>query len=360
MYGLVDYDLQTSTSVKLSYPNLEIMKLATYYKVEENIYCKLVSLDETNLDGYDKIFFFSEKDAIPQNIPPPFLKYKNIIFGGTAFTNGVYIPFENEIIDFTLPKASIYKEFLKQKYNDGVKAKIINHILDDSYYRHFAGEKELPLPVIRKKKRFFLYDKNFFSNDWQRICQEVKDRGASSIYTIHPIICHTLTDYFAVRSESIIAKSNDIILDLNIPLEEVPYMLKKYKNLFLADILKNSNIFLTLGGTYKSSFIYYKDLIYKLNLLYSFWSQKIPIKIMYLEPEIGIKDILAPLSKFIAVWSSNLENKKTINERITYKDKKHQSLAAEAKDILLKFHPSAKDLFEQTFIKLSERGYWRI
>ena len=34
MIGLVDYDIQVSTSSQLIIPNLEIMKLATYYKLE--------------------------------------------------------------------------------------------------------------------------------------------------------------------------------------------------------------------------------------------------------------------------------------------------------------------------------------
>lgn len=89
MIGLVDYDFQTNTALTLTPPNLEIMKLATYYKTEKNIFCRLMSLDETELTSYDTIYFFSEQ-SIPPEIPDAFKRSDNVVFGGTAFTNGIY------------------------------------------------------------------------------------------------------------------------------------------------------------------------------------------------------------------------------------------------------------------------------
>ena len=63
MIGLVDYAVQASTSTTLLVPNIEIMKLATYYKVEENQFCRLIGLDETDLTPYDKIYFFCEDSS---------------------------------------------------------------------------------------------------------------------------------------------------------------------------------------------------------------------------------------------------------------------------------------------------------
>ena len=111
MIGLVDYDFYSSTSTTRLIPNIEIMKLATYYRNEKNIFCRLIGLDETELTGYDKIYFFSESEK-PINIPDAFKKAKNVIFGGTTFTNN-YIPFEDQIIDYTIPRPIIYKEILK-------------------------------------------------------------------------------------------------------------------------------------------------------------------------------------------------------------------------------------------------------
>ncbi len=165
MIGLLDYDAQISTSTRIIIPNLEIMKLATYYKLEENKFCRLLDLNDTELSSYDKIYFFSETAGEPQ-IPPAFLRANNVIFGGTAFTDGVYKPFENSIIDYTIARPAIYKEFLKEKYNNGIKTEVIGHVLDDSYYRIFLNDQQLPIPPINIRKRILIYDRNFLHNNW--------------------------------------------------------------------------------------------------------------------------------------------------------------------------------------------------
>lgn len=249
MIGLVDYDFYSSTSITRLVPNIEILKLATYYRTEKNIFCRLIDLDETELTGYDQIYFFSESEK-PVQVPDSFKGANNVIFGGTAFTNN-YIPFENEIIDYTLPRTTIYKEILKKKYQDGIKSKIIMHTLDDSYYRMFAGKNKLPIPPIHLKKRIFIFDKDIFQEGWEDIFNTIAERGPSNILTIHPARCKTLTQYFTFRNNNKIGRANEVILELDIPLSEVYYMLKHYKNKFLADVSESSNVFITLGGTFK-------------------------------------------------------------------------------------------------------------
>ena len=46
MIGLVDLQLQSWPKLQLCPPNLEIMKLATYYQREENKFCRIINLDE--------------------------------------------------------------------------------------------------------------------------------------------------------------------------------------------------------------------------------------------------------------------------------------------------------------------------
>lgn len=54
-------------------PNLEIMKLAAYYRLEKNTFCHLINLNDTILDGYEKIYCFSEADN-PPTLPAAFLQ----------------------------------------------------------------------------------------------------------------------------------------------------------------------------------------------------------------------------------------------------------------------------------------------
>lgn len=358
MIGLLDYDWCVSNKTSVLLPNLEIMKLATYYTKEEKQFCRLLTLHEKELNNYDKIYFFSEKHKNLE-IPKNFLQQDNVIFGGTALTKGKYIPFENEIIDYTIPKPSIYKEFLKQKYNNGVKSKVIGHVLDDTYYRNYAGKNKLPLPAIIPKKRVFLYDRDFFYQDWQETLDTIISHAPASIVRLHPVHCHTLTEYFTLRNYPKFSRLNDIVLDLKIPTSEIPYMLSKYKKHFLADILKTSNVYITLGGSLPSKEKYFKDFIYKLNFLYSFWSKGILLRIKFEEPDYGYDNPLYNISKLIdKIFNISYEERKDniLNERIEKKQK--NNLYIPERDLLLKAYPSAKDLFYQSFNIVLNRGYW--
>ena len=358
MIGLVDYDFYSSTSTTKLIPNIEIMKLATYYRNEKNIFCRLIGLDETELTSYDKIYFFSESEK-PIIIPDAFKKTDNILFGGTAFTNN-YIPFEDSIIDYTIPRPAIYKEILKQKFNDGIKSKIISHTLDDSYYRMYAGENKLPITPIRLRKRVFIFDKKFFQPDWKNIINNIVERKPSTIFTIHPIRCKTLTEYFSIRSIEKISRANEIVLELDIPLTEVYYMLKHYKNKFLADISETSNVFITLGGDFKYSKQYFDNFIYKMNLLFSFWSNNIIIKIKYDEPHLGFADPLTNLSKLVETWAYGSSKKeKSLTERTLISSTGKPSAARQEKDLLLEKYPNIKDLFNQTYTTLLNKGAWK-
>lgn len=353
MIGLVDLDLQTTKSMNLCPPNVEIMKLASYYRTEENLFCNLVSLKDTIMEGYDIIYCFSE--AFDPVIPDILKRQSNIIYGGTGFTNGEYIPFQNSIIDFTLPKTWIYKNFLKEKYDNGIKTAVINQLLDSTYYRRYAGDEKLPMPSIKSNKLLYLYDVDFFSYDWEDTIQEAIDRKVRSIHSIHPIVCKRLSQYFKLRTYSKITRSNDILLDTEVPLSEVGYMLKNYQNMFLADINKSTAVYIPIGGTFQTNLQYYKDLIYKLNILYSFWSYKIPIKLKYIPSKVGITSNIINLLKLIATWSQLNNPGISINDRLL-----HKMAVLEEKKILLKFHPSAADLFTQTYNDLSKRGVWRV
>ena len=359
MIGLVDYDFYSSTSTTQLIPNLEIMKLATYYRSEKNLFCRLIDLNETDLTNYDVIYFFSESEK-PIEVPDSFKKVSNIIFGGTAFTKE-YIPFKDELIDYTIPRPTIYKEILKKKYQDGIKSNIITHTLDDSYYRMFAGDARLPIPPVKIKKRIFIFDKDIFHNGWEDTLNMVSERNPAKILTIHPAYCKTLTQYFTFRSIEKMGRANELILDLDIPLSEVYYMLKYYKNKFLADITESSNVFITLGGDFRYSKQYIDDFVYKMNILFSFWSCNIPLKIKYKDPSIGFVDPIVKLSKLVEGWAKgNSKKEKSLAERTLVQQDGRIGPAREARNLVQERYPEAKDLFNHNFTTLSTKGVWRI
>ena len=360
MIGLVDLDLQQSTSVNLCPPNIEIMKLATYYKTEENIFCRLINLHETELTSYDKIYVFSEAENRPQ-VPEAFLRAPNVVFGGTAFTNGIYKPFENELIDYTIPRIQVYKPLLADKYAAGLKSSVVTQILENSYYRMYAGKNKLPITPVYPKKKMYIYDIDFFVPDWQKIIQQISRHSPSSIKPIHPLICKTIANYFNVREFPRMARDTELILDTNIPLDETPILMKKYKNKFLADINKTSNVYITLGGSYETERQYARNFAYKLNLLYIFWSNSIPLKIKYQVPKIGYIDPISDLSHLVETWTTRGTNlHKSINDRIP-KDKSRSEVRIERqqRDLILKYFPSATSLFTQSREMIEQGGFWR-
>ena len=48
--------------------------------------------------------------------------------------------------------------------------------------------------------------------------------------------------------------------------------MRKYKNKLLELIAPSSSVYLSIGGSFHYQLEYYKDYIYKLNLLYHFWA----------------------------------------------------------------------------------------
>lgn len=356
MIGLVDLAFQNSPS--LCPPNIEIMKLAEYYKYEENKFCRLIPLDETELDGYSKIFIFSENDSYI-TVPDAFKRSQNIVYGGSSFTNKIYVPFKNELIDFTLAKPRIYTNILNEKYIAGEKEKNINHILDDSYYRRFAGDQELPIPPVNKRKRFYIYDRNFFQEGWENIIDKIVERNPSSINFIHSLHFNKITDFLTVRQIDIIAKGQDTYLDLQVPLNEINVLMKRYKNKLLELITQSSAIYLPIGGSFYYQLEYYKNYIYKLNLLYRFWAHGIPIKLKYEEPTLGCYDPLKDLSIHTAIWSRSPLNKdQSILDRIP-KDKSLNEIRpqrVQARIFMEKF-PQQAILLKQTLDIITQGGW---
>ena len=360
MIGLVDLQLQSWDKPQLCPPNLEIMKLATYYQFEENKFCRLINLNETEFTGYEKIYVFSESKQFVK-VPEALRRAPNVIYGGTAFTNGKYIPFENRLIDYTIAHPRIYVNFLKEKMVDGVSSKEIESLLDNSYYRWHAGKEELPLPAINKRRRIYIYDNDFFQPGWSDMMYRILERKPSTIYFIHPVHINKISDFILARENSLLSGIQDIYLDLNIPLKETPILMNKYKNRLLAVITNSSHTYLSLGGSFHYRSEYFKNIIYKLNLLYVFWSCGIPLKIKYEEPTFGCYNPIPDISKLIATWSQGETcNYKSIIERIP-KDKKATEVRPEREQLrsILKYYPKYETLFRQTTETVKKGGLWK-
>lgn len=125
--------------------------------------------------------------------------------------------------------------------------------------------------------------------------------------------------------------------------------------------MPKSQVYLPLGGSFHYQSDYLKDIIYKLNLLYVFWSCNIPIKFKYEEPTLGCYNPIADLSKLIVTWTQGETcNSKSILDRIP-KDKSMSDVRPEREQVkvILNRYPSSETLFRQTKETSKKGGFWK-
>jgi hypothetical protein len=95
-----------------------------------------------------------------------------------------------------------------------------------------------------------------------------------------------------------------------------------------------------------------------MKLFYAFWSQHIPIKLVYTEPNIK-KNPLENLSQAIVEWSHNgYRNKRNIFERIPKGKKTSPSIEKQEMEYMMNKYPKTKTLFYQTYETVQEGGKW--
>lgn len=129
MIGLLDYDALANQ--KIRYPNLELMKMATYLRRNRQSYRLVVDLDD--LDIYSEIYLFQNDSNL--DYPTFILKRKNVKWFGLAFTDNVYYEMDREI-EICEPNIGIYKLLFKKfLLEDKMTTEQIGYLLNASYVR---------------------------------------------------------------------------------------------------------------------------------------------------------------------------------------------------------------------------------
>ena len=357
MIGIYDCDLFNYKSLyHLPIPNLEVMKISSYYVVEERQYCRLLLPGEQDIDAYDMLYCCAEHTDI---FPSHFMQARKLELVGAGFNNGQYKPFSNSLIDFTLPRTTVYKEFLRDKFDVGYEVRDITRFLDSTYYRIMAGDEILPIPAVRHRTPFYIYDTNIFVHVWEKIIKEIKRRYPSKIVCLHPIWCDDIELYFSAIKYGI-SPTSEFILNLGLDLELANSYFKQYTNKMLASILLTSAIYLPLGGTHRTIEEYVNDFVYTLNLLFTFWAHEIPVKIKYLPPAMGAKnpiDLLCKKAENVFSLTTSIKRASSLAEQLP-KGKTGKEIR-EQYDLLCRYCPQANNLFNQSYKGLVERKIWR-
>lgn len=351
MIGLFDFDFNSAT--KVGYPSLLLMKMASYLSELGKDYRMLSSADADN--RYDKIYFFSEKELT--DIPTKYYLIDNIEFFGKYFTTEI-----PEMVHYSIPDVSIYNDLIRQRLvEDTVTTKKALEFLDSSYYLAKYNGQNLPLPPTPRQRRMFIYDNDFLSyDDCWTILDKVFQKYPTSVYFINPIQCHNMKQFLYLREEyEKVSRSNEVMLDFYVPPEELEIYFGKYKLKLLGEITKTSNVGIYLGKNYQVNFygndFYVRNLLYCLNLIFSYYSRNIPIQAKIWEP-VGENNPYYDFYKCLKAWTNHKNYDLVLDESFS-RTKKTQ----ERKDEFLKLHPIFKPFFEKSKNDLIKtRGIWRL
>ena len=351
--GIYDYDF-CARVMGLPAPSLEAMKMATYLKKQKKI-CRLLSSME-QIANYDIVYFFSNLPL--DELPTELLLMTNVEFYGYYFPNKI-----PKLAQHLLPDITIYKDTIQSKIVDKkVNTSKALSFLESSYCQIIADGERLPLPVIYPRKKIFIYDKDFLGYDdcWE-ILDKIIEKHPSSIYMTNHIQCHTIGQFLKLREDyEKVSRANRIILDYYVPLHQLEVYFGKYKMKLLGEITKNSSVGIYLGKNYGnnvySNIFYIRNLLYCLNLLFSYYSRNIPVVSEIYYPQGETDNPYLEIYKGIRAWANDNKNW-DLKLEDTFKMKKRK----EPLEQLLEKHPIMKPFFTYSKNDLKNtRGIWRI
>ena len=158
--GIMDADMATYTLVPF---NLEVMKLAAYYKKKGEI---VILTPSFTPDRHQKYFY--RKDYDDGDYPIDLLRHKNLEYGGLAFSNNVYVPLPPEI-EKMRPDPTIYEKMEKVIMNaDGAaahKKKIFQNMMNSEHCRISLDGKTV-WPEFHKQFKFLKTARNLMIHDY--------------------------------------------------------------------------------------------------------------------------------------------------------------------------------------------------
>lgn len=219
MIGLIDYDL----FFKFKYPNLEIMKLFSYFKKQRKNIELITNIDQ--IDHYAHIFFRQENSNY--EFPTHIINDIRTQWGGKAFSPH-YEPMKSTI-EYIVPDSSIYYDYLISSiYAGAIKPSILTHVKKTNYARIINNgmlyDPNFETKLDANKPYLVIYDDNFFSyNEWFRIFDSIKDY---SIQLVYPGIITELQDATNILlSNNFKHKNNKIVFRL--PLNDKKIIVKE-------------------------------------------------------------------------------------------------------------------------------------
>lgn len=212
--GLFDQDLALGYK---PYPNLELMKIASYYKEHRDLTRLMESAKE--YEQFSRIYI--RKEIVDKNFPNRLISNINTEFGGYAFTNGIYVPMEDKF-ERCLPDTSLYDKFIKNhKIRHDYKTILKSSLIRLETTRDFKK-------FITNSNRFVFYDKDLNKIEDSFKCIDYCGQ-TGVIQVLNPMYFDDLEEALIWAKQSYLLTSNKIIYTENISLKEIKEFSKRTK-----------------------------------------------------------------------------------------------------------------------------------
>ena len=201
--GLYDINKSSYGKMRYEFPEIDLMKVYSYYKKSKNNIIELCQ-DFKKYKDYDLFYCFNNrrhivsKDLLKLELEP------FVYLIGTCFYGDIWIPMDDEI-EHCEPDITSYAAFLRSTIiNDTLAPWTANLFTDYYYLRYFYPDWHWKIiPEKIKDKKIILYDFNLTENEgWQELCLKLwKDSGKKFVCR-HNVPIYTIEDLkFIVEHE---------------------------------------------------------------------------------------------------------------------------------------------------------------
>lgn len=302
--GLIDQDCLNNK--KDFFYDLDIMKLASYYKSKKEI-TKLL-LIPSEYTQYTKTFFI--KNRFDYKLFDQLFKDPRIVYRGYAFSADCYEPLENDI-EKAPADVSIYDTYLKFNENlalrreDKVKTNAIREACHSRLSINGTScNVEDKYIIYKESNTLCLYDYNMFALiDWR---ERMKDFNKYLLRFKFSPITNNIEDLKEILCNYKVYNENHFILGGNLSsdiIQEVIALGKIYKDRIRVELLYDLNFY--------NKEIFYSQIIYALNTILALKNAKVRTH-AYIDTK-NINEKTAFLNT-IAYWSNRNHSDASFND----------------------------------------------
>jgi len=234
--GLYDVNKSAYGKIKYEFPEIDLMKVYSYYKQNKNNIIELCQ-DYKQYNNYDLFYIFNNRRHIVSKDLLKLQMNNNVHLVGTCFYGDIWIPMDDEI-EKCEPDISSYGAFIRQTILQDTLTRWTASLFSDYYYlRYYYPDWHWEINNNKiKNKKIVLYDFDLTSNEgWQELCLRLKRNSGQRFVCRHNLIVRSIEDLkFITEHELQISSTRyptKIILDIPQILDNFKEIVDNYYNI---------------------------------------------------------------------------------------------------------------------------------